>query len=933
MSIIHNKSDFLKKEIPEENISSTHIELMYSNINNYVSNNVDDINGINSNMLSVLDNIASIYKDTMKSLGSITNSIANSFITGGSTKDSIDIFDKDVMVKSNGVGIDYDTMQVYLDRRPSILYTLNLVNIEMKNGSLGNTIKRQKRFFEINDITSSNSRLEIESYQSGLDVDINIDLKQSSAFNNIKFKVTDFGTSLPSIGSIAVSEDGCNFRDIKISTSNSFSMDINDFNFKNGVINIHVSENTARFIRINLIQKTSYSTGDSKRKRYAIGLNGLEVGFYSAIESGEVILGPFKSNDEILKVSAYSDMIRYNTEEPNVKLSISIDEDIWIPLQNSSVFDPESELSKIINFNNIDVSSIDTTEPVNKIFLKIEMQSVDVSYVSPESRYINRQTMNASSLSNSFVTESTNDYDFLKLFRNTDIKYGSRVSLDLDAPSDHNIPIRTISFIENDGKKMLQGLGIESDIIYDVESPIIDNAYGNIVIQFAYDKLHVERNDLIKNMPTMDFDPFNIKLYEFSSIIKSNTRIQSVDKEFISDTYIPVIPFLKGAGIYTLRYGMKSIDVDCKSGFFFDNREYIYVVDDEVDKVYVDNEIGKTVGILEPVVIDNVKYISLLDILDPDIENISNVSFNRMYPASPLGKDEYAIEFGKVVFGDFFKGEVDLRRVIKSEIETDIDKTVKDFKLTSESSRQIKASYQLLDSDLATTIKLKHTNILDQSVTFDISKAAINAFLQEVRFIDGQEEFELKEEKIQIGDKGANVIELDEDFIDDNSILFSSCSNIFQRRSYSLSELIDKGDYFIDIDSIPNKVLLPEDMYTDSSNETEIRYNIKPSKRSISGLYSIDHKRGVLHTVSDIDGETEISYKYSSVYASYPALVTIPKEDYILSSNNITITIDNDKLSKYLLLTSKTNKSNVNYSETPALLDFNLNIIDSSKSI
>ncbi|MDB4534662.1 hypothetical protein N9242_07310, partial [Vicingaceae bacterium] len=723
------------------------------------------------------------------------------------------------------------------------------------------------------------------------------------------------------------------FRSIKILTSNSLSMDINDFNFQNGIINIHVDENIARFIKINLVQKTSYSTAETKRSRYAIGINSLEVGFYSAIEAGELIMGPFKSPDEIYKVSIQSDMIRFFIEEPNIKLSISLDKEVWIPLQNSSVFDPDSTLSKIVNFNNVDLSSINTDEPVVKLFIKIEMQSINVNYISPESRNINRQTINASNSVNSFITELDGDTDFLELFKYTDIKFGSRVSILLDASSEHQIPVNSISFMESDGNKMLKGIGLDSEFIYNIERPMINDVSGNIVIQYGYDKIHVERNDLVKNIPTMDFDPFNIKIFEFTSILNTPISIQSVDKEFSKRGLIPVVPFNKSAGVYTLRYGNRSIEIDCKNGYFFDNREFLYAVQDDITEIVVYNEIGERVSILNPFTIDDVKYISLLEVLGSDITPSEGLIFNDKYPIVGLEANEYAIEFGKIVFGDYYKGSFNLDRVISSQIETNIDKVIDNFKLISHTSRQIKTSYQLLDSDLSTTIKLKHTNILEQSVSFDVSTAAINAFLEEVEYIDGQTEFKLEEEKVQPGNRGLNIIELDENYIDNGSITFSSSSDEFKRRAYSLNELIELGDYYIDTESVPNKILLPEDVYTDPSQESEIRYSVKPSKKSSSGLYSIDYLRGILHTVSNIDGETEIFYKYSSMYASYAGLNRINKNDYTISSRNITITIDDDKFNKYLLLSSNINKSNIDYLETPALVNFNLNIIDASNSI
>jgi len=951
MSIIYNQADFLNKNLPTTDMGYRYLNLLYINISNYVNSNIEDVNNINNDMLKALDETALLYKNTIRTVGSVTNSIADVFVTGGGSRDSINIFDKDVKVVNNGVVIDYDTMQVYLDRKQSIAYSLNKISINTRSGALGNTIDEKRTYFNINNIVSLISRLEIESYESELDIDIDIDMGSDSVFNNIKFNLYDFGTRLPVIGYISISKDGCEYEKLNISTSNSVSMDINDFDFENGAINIHVKESSARYIRLNFIQKMSYNTGKTRRRRYAIGLNGLEVGFYSAVDSGDITIGPMRSKDEIFKVAAYSNMLGYDINTENINLSLSTDQVTWIPFQNSSVFNPDSELSKIINFNNIDTSSLFTEEKVTVIYLKISMLSSDVSHLSSSSRRISRQIINASSASRTFPIESVTSKDYIELFNYTDVKYGTRFSIPYALANLNPSMTRNISYVERNGITMIQGIGIESDDIYNLEKATFEGASENqSIIQFKYDKIHVVRNDIIENIPTDGYDPFAIKLCGFSSIINEPTSIETTDREFKEENYMPVIPYKNNNGLYVLRYGNRSISITYDHGFFLDNRETLYAIRDDIDSILVEDELGQKIAEIDTFIIGDVKYISILDALEEDMPDLNvtgsgnnnSLVFNKRYPLEELGNNEYAIEFGKLVFSDYLKGVISYSKVFISEIETELDNSIGNTRLISKTSKQIKTKYQLLNYDLKNTIKLKHTNILEQSAYFDITKSSINAFIKEVQFIDGNKEFEIVKSFIQTGNRNKNTIPLHPDYIDDSSIELRACSTVFQRRVYNRDELIDVGDYFIDkitemawnsTTMTTNSIKLPEGILTSNSNDTEVGYNIIPEKKSSSGFYSIDYTRGILHTASKIDGRTYIGYQYSSVYAKYPSLIKVDKEDYSIAGSSLTINIDDENISKYLLISSHQNEQQVDYMETPLLLDFNLNIIDASNSI
>lgn len=931
MSILDTPQDFLNKDIPTVIVNQQSMVDLTSNISNYVNQNIDDVNNISQKMLLALDSTAACIRTTNKGLRPITSLLSDVFVTGGGSKDSIDIFASDVMSKNTGVVIDRDTFQVRLERRPIIIHSPVDIKIDTVNGRLGNTVEDKKRFFDINNIISISSQLEIESFDSELEVSVLIDLGSEKALNNISFHLANFGVRSPTVDSVSISSDGCSYIPVLISTSNSTSLEIEDFNFPDGDITIHIAESYTRFIRINFIQKFPYSTGSDLEKRYAIGINNLKVSFNSSLESGSIIIGPIKNQDEILKLAINSAMTRYTIDDPNIRLSISTNEATWIPVQNSAIFDPDSSLSKIINFNTVDNNSHETDEIVVEFYVKIEMDSIDVSYIYPGARYINRDTVMVSRSSNSAIlTESSNE-DYFNLFSESGIRFGSRATLStLSDPLLLNS--NTISTMSVDGISLIGGLGISGERILDVTKhmPVSNDP---IVASFKYDKVHVTRNDLIDNMPTMAFDPFDISLFGLSMVTDSEVHIDTTGMSHSNADYIPVIPVSLSAGMYTLRYGTSAHTIDLSAGMFFSNTETIYAVPDNIDLVSVEDEIGEHVGNIESIQIGDNKFISLLGLFTDGMPEKYGLSHSVLYPLVNLGTNEYAISEGKMIFGKYYKGKFPLPRAVIVNIPTSVDNVIGNIRIISDTSKQIKSEYSLLTDDLKKTIKLRHTNILDQSVTFDLSRASINALLREVRFVDGQSEFIISTEHIDVGNRNVNSIALDSGFIDDGALSFKTCNSLFTTRVYSTNELIYQGEYFIDDSVVPNVIHLPEGVYTGAANDTELRYNIEPTRQSISGLYSIDYTRGILHTVTPIDGHTGIRYQYSNVYAKYMGMTIVANEEYTRTGNNIAIKANNDIPSPYLAISSGKTGSSLEYRESPILYDFQLNIIDASNSI
>jgi hypothetical protein len=235
----------------------------------------------------------------------------------------------------------------------------------------------------------------------------------------------------------------------------------------------------------------------------------------------------------------------------------------------------------------------------------------------------------------------------------------------------------------------------------------------------------------------------------------------------------------------------------------------------------------------------------------------------------------------------------------------------------------------MIGNDLKNIIKLNHTNIVSGTVKFDIRKASVNSFIKEVDFINGYDEFSIASIYRQINNYNKNVIELQDGFIDDDTIQILGCSEYFKSRVYSEDELIAKGDWLISYENTVPEIILPEGVFTSDIVDTELVYNIQGAKVSISGLYSVDYIKGILHTVAPIDERIEISYRYSSIFAEYEALEKVSPQKITVSQGLAIVEDESEESSEYLAIIKNNISKDIDYKVSPVIDDLKVNFITS----
>lgn len=920
---------FLYKDIPGSRIGINDMLDAYTRVNTYVNLLTSETNKVNELLLKNLDTSAAAIRQGRSQLGPIVSTLSDILVVGSEGKDSMDLFDKDVKVSGEGITIDSNTKQIYLERTPLLSHHIQDISIGIERGSIGNTTESTLSHFNIDNMTSTISHTEFESYSDELRMSVVLDLADRRAVNSISFKLVSFGTRSPVIEEIANSEDGCSFEKILIKSSNDYSMDIDDFGFRDGHVVINTKEINSRYIRLTLVQKMPHLVGVDRDKRYAIGINSMKIGFFTAKSSGKIVLGPMNSDAEILKVAISADV--QNEGDGQTVLSVSHDNESWIPIKNSEVFSSADRLSKLINYNNISINSQRTPGPIHSIYLKIEMQSFDVSKLNPESRFITKDLISISRNKTAANISAAGSPDFMEVLQETGTYYGRKQSIS-SQPVELSIDRKNISEVYLDGDYIVNSVGFSSPGVRDVLDPIL--AEDNYVILFKEDSVFIRRDDKIQNDPSMSYDPFSIEIRGRSGVLRDDVSIKTGTDDTVSTSeFTCIIPINIKQGIYNLRFDNSKVQVDLSSGMIYSVYESLYVLSPEIKKVTLENELGEKLRELTIRSMGDLKYISLIDDICEQMPDHAGYMFSSTVPLQPLKSKEYTILQGKVVFGSYYSGKFPLPRFESFPIETQLESAPSGSILISDQSKQIMHEYKLEDEDLKKIIKLNHCNILPGTVSFDVRGASINAMIQEVQHIDGVSEFIVKKKFNSTGHRDASSIILHDDFIDDGELKFKLCSTMFKQRVKSLNELIEIGHYFVDTTSAVKRIILPSGIRTTISSDIALSYNIKPLKRSSSGLYSVDYRRGILYSTTPIDGKSIIKYQYSSVSAKYMGFIISPKSGYTISGQSIVMEHNGDVPVKYLVLRSGREKSVIEYRATPIMNDIKLSLINTESVI
>ena len=600
-----------------------------------------------------------------------------------------------------------------------------------------------------------------------------------------------------------------------------------------------------------------------------------------------------------------------------------------------------SDKDKVIDYNTLKLGSIKTDTPVRRIYLRALLDSIDASHLINNEKVVRRFKGIVNQFTN---TISIGDVEptSIEVFEALGYNFGSY--LEFQGNSNNQFRNKEIIDLFRDGlllpKSMFKyNIANAYNVSDTVISTEISKPYSLVT---KPDRVHVKIREIITGFPNKGFDPSNIEVFSYSRPITETINIFTNENSHKINNGIPVVKLKNPAGMYYVNVNNDTYELDLSTGFIFSSSELVYLIKDNPAnlpaedranrdviphemKVKITDEIGRTVAAFTT----TERYISLLDIFEFELPEITGKTFSKTYPLTPLLEDEFSLHYGAYVFPSPFSGAIKQSRVVREELDFEISKDIdEDNFLVLDKAKQIKTTYPLSDFNFKKVVKLDHTSILNDSILIDPRGASVNAFIKEVPYQDGESEFRISKRNSQINNRNLNRIQLDDFFVEDGEILFEEDTSRFQYRVYSKEELIEEGDWMIVKEGNNFFIDLPEGVRTSSVFDTEILYNIEETKKSSSGLYSVDYKKGIIYTVAPVDSRIKVSYIYTYVFAKYEALNKLRSENYSIQGNLVSIN-SNSTDGKNIVILARNNQSidSLKYKTSPIVSNVKINTI------
>lgn len=233
-------------------------------------------------------------------------------------------------------------------------------------------------------------------------LDMTLNLGDPKIVNYIRVNPNNFGTRTQiEILTIETSIDGKVFYNIKdelpigdfisADEENIFILSPSTSKFAGQGI-YTFSPRKTKFIHLTFKQSTSYPiiTNNNKTKyRYAIGIRDIEVKALTYATEGEMISTLFETYDEVKKVAIYSNqnpIASTSSSLASIQHFISPDNGLsWFqirPLDNDGNADKEQELKEILDFNGVNLDTINTNNSVLNLRYKALLKRNSAAFVS-----------------------------------------------------------------------------------------------------------------------------------------------------------------------------------------------------------------------------------------------------------------------------------------------------------------------------------------------------------------------------------------------------------------------------------------------------------------------------------------------------------------------------------------------------------------------
>lgn len=340
---ILDKIEGLKYTVSDDyNEVTSSVNSLTTDTYNTISKSLDDITNI-KNKISV---ISDMFTDLRVLNGTAKNMIYLStlpIVENNGIKVKDDKFTLDTLIKTN--------KEIYVkDSSLSSIERYKLYTLDGKNTTLDTFLKSGVETL----VQFDNTRYTFT---------LNLRYPTIEQINSIELQLGLLTESYPVINNIKyVDKDNVEKTAIILNnTSVSYDLDYNREVDNNYVLDI--APILTNQINIELTSKTSSS----------IILKNIKTYFKKEIESAEIIVGPIHTEKPLLKVALDCEEL-----SKGCSFELSTDLEYWLKLDSSSIITDELN-TKILSFNTINEKSIKTTEDIYTFYIKISIESTQLT--------------------------------------------------------------------------------------------------------------------------------------------------------------------------------------------------------------------------------------------------------------------------------------------------------------------------------------------------------------------------------------------------------------------------------------------------------------------------------------------------------------------------------------------------------------------------
>lgn len=573
------------------------------------------------NMFLKISEEVSIVSNKVAVMGDMLTDLR---ILNGSAQNIIYLSDLPT-VESNGISINNDTFE--LAKLKSNLREINASLSSISNTSSYIVKSLNGKPADVLNFFKTEEPIQIIFPAIGYTCNLNLQYDSYEQINTIAFSLGLGTDSYPIISSIKYVDINNNLVEAVILNNNSRNIDLNEFRVKDN----------SYIINLNSIVTNSIIIELSDRFNNSVILKNIKTYYNTTVDSGFIILGPIQSNDPILKVGIDS-----VDNSDGVSIEISLDKEFWLPLESSSSLIVD-DAKKIISFNTINTLSLKTDENVRNIYVKINIESTEVTEEDLPISIYNTIREDATVNNSTLALVEDNRFSAYRI-RNSSGKYGGYTFINTTNPS--KMLLSKLDTIDLNGSFKVLGL-IDSKLSITKNSQFA----SNVGLKLKHLRLPAEKI-------------LDARKYDISNSTLLDIYVRYLD-ESINCNYKENLCFVlkEKEDVYKIisEVSKKSIDIDVTTPFSKNSSNMLINV--PFENIIIKNSIGELVKYIKKEDLYTLTekefdfknseeitlyFVNLLNILYEPIL-VENFTPSYLYPIKELAENEYGLKDGKIV--------------------------------------------------------------------------------------------------------------------------------------------------------------------------------------------------------------------------------------------------------------------------------------------